>query len=125
MTMASTPDPVAPASRVAPTGRRLRFALIGAGVIGRHHGKVIGGLADRIELVAVSDLHEDRAEQVAAPHGAKTFPTLTAALAAVEVDVVVVCTPTGRHGELAIEALQAGKHVIIEKPAEVTVAKTD
>jgi predicted dehydrogenase len=39
--------------------------------------------------------------------------------------VVSVCTPTGRHGETAIEALEAGKHVIIEKPAETTVAKTD
>ncbi len=42
-----------------------------------------------------------------------------------DVDIVVVCTPTGRHGELAIEALNAGKHVIIEKPAETSVAKTD
>jgi len=36
-----------------------------------------------------------------------------------------VCTPTGAHGEVAIETLEAGKHVIIEKPAETTVAKTD
>ena len=39
--------------------------------------------------------------------------------------MVSVCTPTGRHGEIAIEALEAGKHVIIEKPAETTVAKID
>ena len=39
--------------------------------------------------------------------------------------MVTVCTPTGRHAEVAIEALEAGKHVIIEKPAEVTVEKTD
>jgi UDP-N-acetyl-2-amino-2-deoxyglucuronate dehydrogenase len=38
---------------------------------------------------------------------------------------VAVCTPTGRHGEVAIEALEAGKHVIVEKPAEITVARTD
>jgi UDP-N-acetyl-2-amino-2-deoxyglucuronate dehydrogenase len=42
-----------------------------------------------------------------------------------EIDVVTVCTPTGRHAEVAIEALEAGKHVIIEKPAEVTIEKTD
>lgn len=125
MTIASTPDPAVRRSPLGPAGSRLRFALVGAGVIGKHHGKVIGALADRIELVAVVDLHQDRAEQVAAGHGARTFPTLAGALAAVEVDVVVVCTPTGRHGELAIEALQAGLHVIIEKPAEVTVEKTD
>jgi UDP-N-acetyl-2-amino-2-deoxyglucuronate dehydrogenase len=126
MTMASTtPDSPVQRSPQPSAGRRLRFALVGAGVIGRHHAKVIAGLADRVELVAVADLQQDRAEQVAGPHGARSFPTLTAALAAVEVDVVVVCTPTGRHGEVAIEALQAGLHVIIEKPAEVTVEKTD
>ncbi len=122
MTMASTPGTTA---QPGPQGQRLRFALVGAGVIGRHHGKVIAGLADRIELVAVVDLEQDRAEQVAAGHGAQTFVTLAEALSTVAVDVVVVCTPTGRHGEVAIEALQAGKHVIIEKPAEVTVSKTD
>ena len=104
---------------------RLRFALVGAGVIGTHHGKVMSELADQIELVAVVDHHLERAEKVAAERGGKTFKTLTDALAAVEVDVVVVCTPTGAHGEVAIEALAAGKHVIIEKPAEVTLEKTD
>ena len=39
--------------------------------------------------------------------------------------MVAVCTPTGLHGAVAIEALKAGKNVIIEKPAEVTVEKTD
>ncbi len=40
-------------------------------------------------------------------------------------DVVIVATPTGAHAEVAIEALRAGKHAVIEKPAEVTLAKTD
>ena len=86
---------------------------------------MIAELADRIELVAVVDLHADRAEKLAAEHGAATFASLTEALAAVETDVVSICTPTGTHGALAIEALRAGRHVIIEKPAEITVAKTD
>ena len=108
----------------AETSQRLRFALVGAGVIGRHHAKVISQLADRIELVAVVDHVLERAEAVAGPQG-QAFGSLTEALGALDVDVVVVCTPTGAHGEVAIEALAAGKHVIIEKPAEVTVAKTD
>jgi predicted dehydrogenase len=116
----STPPPPTPQ-----TANRLRFALVGAGVIGAHHGKVITELADRIELVAVVDLDLDRAEKLAAERGGKAFASLTDALAALDLDVVVVCTPTGRHGEIAIEALDAGKHVIIEKPAETTVAKTD
>ncbi len=104
---------------------RFRFAVVGAGVIGKHHGKVIGQLADQIELVAVADHVAERAELIVGQHGGKAFTSLTDALAATEVDVVVVCTPTGAHGEIAIEALAAGKHVIIEKPAEVTLAKTD
>ena len=82
-------------------------------------------LSDRIELAAVVDVHRDRAQAVAADHGAPVFTSLADALAAADVEVVSVCTPTGTHGSVAIEALRAGKHVIIEKPAEVTPAKTD
>ena len=102
-----------------------KFALVGAGVIGKHHGRVMSQLADRLELVAVVDIEIERAERLAAERGGTPFASLTDALAAVDIDVVVVCTPTGRHGQVAIEALTAGKHVIVEKPAEITVAKTD
>lgn len=104
---------------------RLRFAIVGAGVIGLHHGKVISELAEEIELVAVADTHLDKAEKITAERGGKAFSSLTEALATTDVDVVVVCTPTGRHAEVAIEALEAGRHVIIEKPAEVSLEKTD
>ncbi len=105
--------------------KRARLALVGVGVIGRHHGLVISELADRVELVAAVDTDIEKAEKLAGERGGKAFSSLTEALAAVDIDIVVVCTPTGRHGEVAIEALEAGKHVIIEKPAETTVAKTD
>ncbi|HZA71598.1 MAG TPA: Gfo/Idh/MocA family oxidoreductase [Propionibacteriaceae bacterium] len=104
---------------------RTRFVLVGAGVIGKQHSQVVTELADRIDLVAVVDVHPDRAEKVAAEHGAATFASLTQALTEVDTDVVSICTPTGTHGPLAIEALRAGRHVIIEKPAEITLAKTD
>ncbi len=102
-----------------------KVALVGAGVIGRHHGKVMSELSGRLELVAVADVEKDRAEQLAEERGGRPYGSLTEALAAEEVDIVAVCTPTGRHGEVAIEALAAGKHVIVEKPAEITVQKTD
>jgi predicted dehydrogenase len=101
------------------------MALVGAGVIGRQHGLVISQLADRLRLVAVADLETARAEQLAAERGGRPYRSLAEALAAEDVDIVAVCTPTGRHGEVAIEALAAGKHVIVEKPAEITVARTD
>jgi len=102
-----------------------KFALVGAGVIGKHHGLVISQLADRIDLVAVVDIDRPKAERLAAERGGTPYASVTEALAAEDIDVVVVCTPTGRHGEVAIEALAAVKHVIVEKPAEITVARTD
>ena len=102
-----------------------KIALVGAGVIGTQHGLVISQLADRLRLVAVADVQLDRARHLAGERGGRPYGSLTGALAAEEIDIVVVCTPTGRHAEVAIEALAAGKHVIIEKPAEITVARTD
>jgi UDP-N-acetyl-2-amino-2-deoxyglucuronate dehydrogenase len=104
---------------------RPRFVIVGAGVIGTHHGLVISQLADRITLAAVVDVELDRAQRLAAERGGTPYASLAVSLAAEEIDVVVVCTPTGRHGEVAIEALAAGKHVIVEKPAEITVERTD
>ena len=93
-------------------------------MIGRQHGLVASELVE-VDLVAVVDPVPERAEQIVAQHGGRAFQTLTEALTATEVDVVAVCTPTGLHAEVAIEALRAGRHVIIEKPAEVTLARTD
>lgn len=109
----------------AQQSRRRRVALVGAGVIGRHHGQVLTQLSDRLELVAVVDPHAERAQQIVDSHGGRAYPSLAETFAETDVDIVVVCTPTGTHGQLAIEALQAGKDVIIEKPAEITVERTD
>ena len=110
---------------IGEAANRSRVALVGAGVIGTHHGRVISELADRLELVAVVDPHPERAQRIADAWAGTVFASLAEALDAADIDIVVVCTPTGRHAEVAIEALEAGKHVIIEKPAETTVAKTD
>jgi UDP-N-acetyl-2-amino-2-deoxyglucuronate dehydrogenase len=100
-------------------------ALVGAGVIGTHHGLVLSQLADRLELAAVVDVATNRAEKLAGERGGRVFSSLSEAFAAVDVDIVVVCVPTGRHGDVAIEALDAGKHVIVEKPAETTAPRVD
>lgn len=107
-----------------PAGRR-RVALIGAGVIGCHHARVIDELADRLELAAVIDPITEPAQRLVDTYGGRPFGTLAEALRSAEIDLVVVCTPTGNHRAAAIEALQAGKDVILEKPAETTVARTD
>jgi UDP-N-acetyl-2-amino-2-deoxyglucuronate dehydrogenase len=60
-------------STVSESGQRIRLALVGAGVIGTIHAAVISELADRIDLVAVVDVHLDRAEKLAAEHGGMAF----------------------------------------------------
>jgi UDP-N-acetyl-2-amino-2-deoxyglucuronate dehydrogenase len=102
-----------------------KIAIVGAGVIGTVHGVVISQLDDRLELVAVVDPHADRAQKIVDAHGGRPYASLAEALGGTEIDIVAVCTPTGLHGAVAIEALQAGKDVIIEKPAEITVQRTD
>jgi UDP-N-acetyl-2-amino-2-deoxyglucuronate dehydrogenase len=102
-----------------------KIAIVGAGVIGSMHGVVISQLGDRLELVAVVDPVAERAQQIVDAHGGRPYASLAEALSSTEIDVVAVCTPTGLHGVLAIEALTAGKDVIIEKPAEITVERTD
>jgi predicted dehydrogenase len=104
---------------------RIRTALVGCGVIGRQHARVITSDAD-LDLVAVIDAIGPAAYALAdmvetelnrarpAVHG-----SLSAALGATDIDVVVICTPSGLHSDLAVEALNAGKHVIIEKPLDV------
>ena len=107
------------------TAERTRLVLVGAGLIARQHARVISELADRVELVAVVDPQPTKATELAEQFGADVFSSLSEALAATDASVVVVCTPTGTHADIAIEALEAGRHVIIEKPAEVTVDRTD
>lgn len=100
----------------------MRVALVGAGVIGKHHAQVLDQL-DGAELVVVVDPKTDKAAELAEPRGVRTAATLAEVLD--DVDLVSVCTPTGLHGVVAIEALAAGKHVLIEKPAEITPERID
>src|SRR5690606_40216587 len=63
------------------------------------------------------------ARAFAAKHGLHAFDSVEAAVADPSVDVVAVCTPSGAHLEPALLAIQAGKHVVVEKPIEVTSAR--
>jgi UDP-N-acetyl-2-amino-2-deoxyglucuronate dehydrogenase len=107
-----------------PTGGPLRFALVGCGVIARTHARALAQLAGRAELVACSDVDPERAEALAAEFGLKAM-TFDDVLADPDIDAITVCTPSGRHAEVGVPALLAGKHVIVEKPMEVTVEACD
>lgn len=105
--------------------QRLRCCLVGAGTIGRQHARVIAHLGDDLELAAVVSSRLGPAGELALAQGATPHKNLAAALTATRPDVVIVCTPSGTHAELTIEALRAGCHVLVEKPADVTVGRID
>jgi UDP-N-acetyl-2-amino-2-deoxyglucuronate dehydrogenase len=106
----------------------LGFAVVGCGMIGRRHAEVISGRTGT-RLAALVDVEPARAEAVA-DHvvqlgGVDRPPVLTSleeALARPDVDAVAVCVPSGLHADIAVPALEAGKHTIIEKPIDVTVS---
>ena len=111
-------------ARTARPVHRLRFGILGCGVIGPHHARALADLSGA-ELVAVADTGLQRAEKLAGEFGCTSYSTLDEMLSGADLDAVCVCTPSGRHAEHAIAALQAGKHVVIEKPVDVTLAAAD
>lgn len=100
---------------------KVRYGIVGIGKMGGTHAKKLKqGLDQNGELAAVCDLSEERlawAEQ--ALPGVRRFADYRELLACGEVDAVVVATPHYDHPGIAMEALEAGKHVLIEKPAGV------
>jgi UDP-N-acetyl-2-amino-2-deoxyglucuronate dehydrogenase len=73
----------------------------------------------------VADPVPQRAGALADTYGIPGYPDLASMLTAGSIDVVTVCTASGMHGEHAREAMRAGKHVIVEKPIEITLPAID
>ena len=104
----------------------VRFAVIGAGVIGRVHCRALTNLTDSADLLAVADTDPDRATALAAEFRVRdSTDDVTALLARPDIDAVTICTPSGLHAGLAVAALDAGKHVVVEKPIDISLAAAD
>lgn len=100
--------------------RRVRAGVIGAGVFGRHHARKYAS-DPRVVFVGVYDNAEERAVSAAHEVGGAPFVDLEIMFDAV--DVVTVATPPETHGPLALAALAAGKHVLVEKPLAASEAE--
>ena len=108
----------------AADGRRFRVALVGCGRISGNHVAAIAKV-DGLDLVAACDTDLARATATAEPLGIPAFRSLDEMLAAVECDVVTICTPSGLHPAHGIAAARAGKHVITEKPMATRLEDAD
>lgn len=102
----------------------MKFGIIGAGMIGHFHAKAITAMNGG-ELHSVFDLRGEAAEKLASEYGAKAYSDMAAFLADPELEIVTIGTPSGSHLDPSLAALNAGKHVICEKPLEVTVERID
>ena len=109
----------------APSGRPLRFAIVGAGMISQLHAAVLAEL-DGAELVAICSRELSRAAAVAAEHpGCTATDDYAALLARDDIDCVSVCTASGEHAQFGVLAANAGKHVLVEKPIDISLEKAD
>ena len=103
---------------------KFRFGIIGAGVIGPLHAAAINSLPDA-QLVAVADTDLERAQKLAAQYEATPYSDIGEMLAREQLDVVTIGTPSGMHGQGAIQVMRSGRHVIVEKPMEISRAALD
>ena len=97
--------------------------LIGLGTIGRSHARALDALRDRAELRAFSGGDTSAAAETGWPDAAQVAPGEL--LDRDDIDVVTICSPSGVHAEQALAALEAGKHVVVEKPLALTAADAD
>jgi predicted dehydrogenase len=95
--------------------RPIRFGLIGTGAIARSHAAALQTTAGAL-LSAVADINLDAARAFGADHECPAYGSLSELLANVHVEAVIVCTPPDTHCALAIEAADAGVHILCEKP---------
>jgi len=103
----------------------IRVGLVGYGFAGRGFHAYLIGLVPELQLVAVATRDAARRAQAATDHGVTTYETLDDLLERGAVDLVVIATPHDTHRDLACRALDAGKHVVVDKVMCLTAAEAD
>ena len=103
----------------------LRFAIVGSGMIAQVHARALAELGDTAQLRAVVGRNASTTAALTDRYGGVATDDLGAVLADGEIDVVIDCGPSGARADLAVAALRAGKHVVLEKPMALTLSDAD
>jgi len=101
---------------------KIRYGVIGVGALGKHHArwaKVIAGM----ELAGIYDINSGRAQETAKELGCPVFSSLAELFIAC--DAVSIAVTTSSHWEVARQVIEAGKHLLIEKPIAATIEEAD
>ncbi|MBS7007973.1 Gfo/Idh/MocA family protein [Anaerostipes sp.] len=104
----------------------LKLGIIGTGgICNNKHIPSLAKVADQVEIAALCDLDEEKAKATKEQHGiinAKVYTDYKELLADPSIDIVHVCTPNVAHCQITVDAFEAGKHVLCEKPMAATSA---
>jgi UDP-N-acetyl-2-amino-2-deoxyglucuronate dehydrogenase len=103
---------------------KLGFGIIGCGMISNWHAKAIAQIP-QARLIGVTDAVAELRIALAGKYEVKSYDTVAEMLADPDIQIISVCTPSGLHASLAIEAAKAGKHVIVEKPMALNLKDAD
>jgi len=104
----------------------LKFCLVGCGRIAKRHSELLGGnQIEGADLVAVCDIVQEKANEIANKYGVDSFSDMHDMLTSVEIDVIVILTESGFHAQHVIELAKYGKHIVVEKPMALTLEDAD
>lgn len=104
--------------------RTWNFGIVGAGLIADFHARAINDMPNA-KLISVCDVVLAKAEELARKHSCRAFGSYEEMLKNKEIDIVAIATPSGLHMEPTVAAAKAGKHVICEKPLDITHDRID
>ena len=104
-------------------GRVVGVGVVGLGRIGIVHSEIFALRVEGAKLVAVCDVVESRAKSVGEKYNVKWYTDYSKMLEDERVEAVVICTPTYLHVDMIIDAVKAGKHILVEKPMTLTVSE--
>lgn len=104
--------------------RKLNFAIVGAGAVASHHIKALQQIKD-VQVVAVCRRNKKKAKEIAEKYNVAWTTDYNELLQDPNIDVIDATVPSGLHAEIGVAAAQAGKHIIVEKPIDVTLGKAD
>jgi predicted dehydrogenase len=102
----------------------LGYGVIGCGNIGPSHAEAASQV-EGLNLVQTCDLVESKAKDLAEKYGSTYTTNMDELIARDDIQVVSICTPSGMHATHAVAAMQAGKHVLCEKPLDITLSAID
>ena len=103
---------------------RINVGVLGCGFWGRNHARVLSELGS-CNLIAVADINAKKARTIGEKYNVKWYTDASRLIENKNIELISICTPTITHAKLSLEAIKAGKHILVEKPMTNTVKEAE